>query len=359
MRSSTSRRSTSRAGRSARELAAAFAVADHLFFREIARLGAACAVFSGAVGDPDATMDALVGLGEGCPNGGMLLSLGAHAFAVPRRRSRNSPPMRCAQRFLPQLASGAMIGAFAATEAKAGSDVMAMETRYAETRSGYVLNGEKAWITNATQADVFVVFATKDVRLHSRGISAFLVERATPGRRPPPAVPVPGHAGIVAWHVTLADVHIGRESADRPDQRRRPGFPAFDRPGAHPALGVSRRLDPARADSLDRACADPAAIRRADRGQPVCQRADRRHLSPLRDHPAPAPAYGIDRLRLGHRDRGGCEPRQAAVLGGRSREQPRRLPHPRRQGSRDRRPARGCSTRCRASPIPAPRTSRR
>ena len=82
-RSSTSRRSMSRAGSSAAELAAAFGVADHRFFREIARLDAARATCSpAAVGDPDATMDALVGLGEGCPNGGMLLSLGAHAFAV-------------------------------------------------------------------------------------------------------------------------------------------------------------------------------------------------------------------------------------------------------------------------------------
>ena len=192
------------------ELAAAFGVADHRFFREIARWAPLRDALAGAVGDPDATMDALVGLGEGCPNGGMLLSLGAHAFAVAGAVAKFAED-RTRGALLPQLASGSMIGAFAATEAKAGSDVMAMETRYGETRSGYVLNGEKAWISNATQADVFVIFATKDPRLHSRGVSAFLVERATTGVTTT-AVPVPGHGGSSLGSVKLSEVHVGHDS---------------------------------------------------------------------------------------------------------------------------------------------------
>jgi alkylation response protein AidB-like acyl-CoA dehydrogenase len=191
------------------ELAAAFTHADHLFFREIARFEPLRPLLEGAVGDTDATMDALVGLGEGCPNGSMLLSFGAHAFAVCAALARfASDDLRNA--VLPGLAAGTAIGAFAATEAGAGSDVMAMETRYAETRTGYVLNGAKAWITNATQADAFVVFATKDTRLHSRGISAFLVERGTPGMTTA-AVTEPGHAVSTLGTITLADVHIGRD----------------------------------------------------------------------------------------------------------------------------------------------------
>jgi len=192
------------------EIAAAHAVADHPFFREMARFAPLGPLLEGAVGDPDSSMDALVGLGEGCPNGAMLLSFGAHAFAVAAALARFAPEaMRDA--FLPELASGRMIGAFAATEAGAGSDVMAMATRYAETRTGYVLNGQKAWITNATHADVFVVFATKDTRLHSRGISAFLVERGTPGLATT-AVAEPGHAVSTLGTVALADVHIPRDS---------------------------------------------------------------------------------------------------------------------------------------------------
>lgn len=191
-------------------LAAAHAVADHPFFREIARFAPLRPLLEGGVGDPHAAMDALVGLGEGCANGAMLLSFGAHAFAVAAAIARFAPPaMRDA--VLPGLASGQMIGAFAATEAGAGSDVMAMETRYAETRTGYVLHGQKAWITNAATADLFVVFATKDTRLHSRGISAFLVERGTPGLATA-AVTEPGHAASTLGTVTLADVHVPREA---------------------------------------------------------------------------------------------------------------------------------------------------
>jgi len=192
------------------ELGATFTVADHRFFRELARWEPLQPVLNGTVGDPDATMDALVGLGEGCPDGGMLLSFGAHAFAVAAAVARFADDA-ARETFLPQLASAGIIGAFAATEAKAGSDVMAMETRYAETRRGYVLNGAKTWISNATQADLFVVFATKDPRLHSRGVSAFLVERSTPGLAVE-AIPVPGHSGSSLGTITFDDVHVGPES---------------------------------------------------------------------------------------------------------------------------------------------------
>jgi alkylation response protein AidB-like acyl-CoA dehydrogenase len=81
----------------------------------------------------------------------------------------------------PRLQTGSAIGALAATEAGAGSDVMAMKTSYAESGTGYVLQGEKTYISNGAQADIFLVFATKDARLHSRGISCFLVDRSAPG----------------------------------------------------------------------------------------------------------------------------------------------------------------------------------
>ena len=63
-------------------LAARFPVADHRFFGEIAKWDALKPVLRGEVGDARATTDALIGLGEGCPNGGLLLAFGAHAFAV-------------------------------------------------------------------------------------------------------------------------------------------------------------------------------------------------------------------------------------------------------------------------------------
>lgn len=161
-------------------LAARFPVADHGFFREIAKWDALKAVLGGEIGDARATADALIGLGEGCPNGGLLLAFGAHSFAVASCIGKFASA-DIVKSLLPRLQTGSTIGALAATEAGAGSDVMAMKTSYAESGTGYVLQGEKTYISNGAQADIFLVFATKDARLHSRGISCFLVDRSAPG----------------------------------------------------------------------------------------------------------------------------------------------------------------------------------
>ncbi len=83
-------------------------------------------------------------------------------------------------RFLPGLASR-HIGAYALSEAGAGSDAFALGTRAREEAGGFVLDGRKLWITNAHEADVFIVFATVNPDAGHRGITAFIVERATPG----------------------------------------------------------------------------------------------------------------------------------------------------------------------------------
>ena len=83
-------------------------------------------------------------------------------------------------RYLPQLASGA-IGAYALSEAGSGSDAFALACRATKTGDGYRLDGTKLWITNAADAEVFIVFATLDPALGYKGITAFLVDRDTPG----------------------------------------------------------------------------------------------------------------------------------------------------------------------------------
>ena len=80
-------------------------------------------------------------------------------------------------RFLPRLASGELLGAFALTEPGTGSDAAAIATRAAAEGDGFLLTGSKAWITHATVADLFVVFA----RTGETEISAFLVENGAPG----------------------------------------------------------------------------------------------------------------------------------------------------------------------------------
>jgi len=85
------------------------------------------------------------------------------------------------QKYLPRMASGEWIGCFALTEAQAGSDPSALRTSAVRKGSGYALNGEKIFITNAPLASVFTVMAVTDKAKGIKGISAFIVERGCKG----------------------------------------------------------------------------------------------------------------------------------------------------------------------------------
>jgi alkylation response protein AidB-like acyl-CoA dehydrogenase len=84
------------------------------------------------------------------------------------------------RRYLPRLAGGA-VGAYALSEAGSGSDAFALTTRAVASGDGFVLNGRKLWITNAREADVFIVLATVDPAAGYKGITALVVEKGTPG----------------------------------------------------------------------------------------------------------------------------------------------------------------------------------
>lgn len=86
------------------------------------------------------------------------------------------------QRFLPAMASGDRLGAFALTEPSSGSDASDMQTNAkAVSRDAYLLNGSKIFITNGHEADIMVVFTSHDRKLGSHGTTAFVVEKATKG----------------------------------------------------------------------------------------------------------------------------------------------------------------------------------
>ncbi len=84
-------------------------------------------------------------------------------------------------KYIPKLASGEWIGAFGLTEPNAGTDAAMQQTTAVEDGDGWVLNGSKIFITNAGYAHVYVVFAMTDKSLGNKGITAFIVEKDTPG----------------------------------------------------------------------------------------------------------------------------------------------------------------------------------
>ncbi|MGE6754874.1 acyl-CoA dehydrogenase [Rossellomorea sp. NPDC071047] len=85
------------------------------------------------------------------------------------------------QKYLPKLATGEYLGAFCLTEPSAGSDAKSLKTKAEKRDDHYVLNGSKVFITNGGEADTYIVFAATDASKGSRGVSAFIVEKDTPG----------------------------------------------------------------------------------------------------------------------------------------------------------------------------------
>ena len=108
------------------------------------------------------------------------LSYGAHSNLCVNQIKLNGTEAQ-KQKYLPDLVSGAHVGALAMSEPSAGSDVVSMQLR-AEKRNGYyVLNGAKYWITNGPDADTLVVYAKTDPDAGSKGITAFIVEKTMAG----------------------------------------------------------------------------------------------------------------------------------------------------------------------------------
>jgi len=105
------------------------------------------------------------------------LSYGAHSNLCVNQINRNGSAAQ-KQQYLPKLISGEHVGALAMSEPGSGSDVVSMQMKADKTATGYRLNGTKMWITNGPDADLIVVYARTDAAAGSRGISAFLVEKA-------------------------------------------------------------------------------------------------------------------------------------------------------------------------------------
>jgi butyryl-CoA dehydrogenase len=119
-------------------------------------------------------------LGEAGVDGGLTLAYGAHTFLCADTIFAHGTDAQ-RKKYIPKLASGEWIGCMGLTEPGAGSDVAAMTTRADKQGRYYILNGNKMFITNGPVADVAVVYAKTGKDSGHAGISAFIVEKGTPG----------------------------------------------------------------------------------------------------------------------------------------------------------------------------------
>ncbi len=136
--------------------------------------------YGGSGADPLTVVAAMEGLGYGCQDNGLLFSINAQmwSFELPILEFGTEEQK---QKFLPPLCRGDIVAVHAMTEPEAGSDAFSLRTQVVNKGDRYVLNGTKMFITNAPIADAILVFATSDRQKGAEAISAFIVERGTPG----------------------------------------------------------------------------------------------------------------------------------------------------------------------------------
>lgn len=155
---------------------------------------------------------AMMALGQSCRDNGLVFSLNAQmwAFQMPLLRFGDDAQRA---RWLPAACRGERVCAHAVSEPGSGSDAMSMTTCAERRGDAYVLNGRKTFVTNGPAADVLLVFATVAREKRSAGITAFIVERDTPGLSLSPPIPKMGLHGSPMGDVVLEDCAV------RADQR--------------------------------------------------------------------------------------------------------------------------------------------
>ncbi|MDC0572790.1 isovaleryl-CoA dehydrogenase [Luminiphilus sp.] len=135
------------------------------------------------------------------------LSYGAHSnLCLNQIKLNGSETQR--SHYLPKLCSGDHIGALAMSEPGAGSDVVSMRLRADRQGEDFVLNGNKMWITNGPDADVYVIYAKTDPDVGSKGITAFIVERDAPGFSRAPKLDKLGMRGSNTCELVFEDCHV-------------------------------------------------------------------------------------------------------------------------------------------------------
>ena len=152
------------------------------FFRQAGELGLAVVAvpeeYGGAGMDTTAYTLVVEEISRVCGSSGVILSVNNSLVCDPLLRFGTEDQKRD---FLTPLAAGQKLGCFALTEPEAGSDPSALRATATRDGDDYILNGNKLFITNGTNADIALVFATVDPELKHKGITAFIVPAETPG----------------------------------------------------------------------------------------------------------------------------------------------------------------------------------
>lgn len=147
-------------------------------------------------------------LAYGCS--GITTSLLANTLALTPIKLAGSEEQK--KKYLGLLTSEPVLASYATSEPDAGSDVAGLKTRFTRHGDDYVLNGQKCWITNASHARFYVIFATENPELKHKGIAAFIVDRDTPGLRVGKKEDKLGQRASDTAQVFLEDVKVPKEN---------------------------------------------------------------------------------------------------------------------------------------------------
>jgi len=136
--------------------------------------------YGGLNADILTTILAMEGLGYGCKDNGLVFAINSHMWSceIPILHFGNEAQK---EKYFPELCNGKLIGGHGMTEPASGSDAFSLRTKAIKKGDQYILNGSKIFITNAPIADVMIVFARTGKARGFAGISAFIVDKDTPG----------------------------------------------------------------------------------------------------------------------------------------------------------------------------------
>ena len=143
-------------------------------------------------------------------SGSVGLSYGAHSNLCVNQIFRNGTDAQKYQ-FLPDLISGAKVGALAMSEHSSGSDVVSMQLRAEKSGDHYVLNGSKMWITNGPDADTLVVYAKTDPAAKAHGITACIIEKGLEGFSTGPKLDKLGMRGSNTCELIFENCAVAKE----------------------------------------------------------------------------------------------------------------------------------------------------